>query len=1167
MFVSKYLSSPFIRSLWQTIAILLLLILSFSIYVYAEKQIDRTNEARLYSFLLADELRQSSDDLTRMVRTYIVTENPLYKKHYQEILDIRNGQKPRPHDYQNIYWDLVELNDTRPRPQSNDAVALIDRMRQAGFTATEFAKLSEAKNNSDALTKIEFAAMKLIDTKGSTDERFIQKQKALELLHDATYHEAKASIMRPINEFYTLMDERTSKAVEMAEKTALILRLVFIMIGILFFLMLGRLHSLLKSILGSSIDEVHEHISRIGKGDFSHPIIVQPGTQESVIGWLGETQTRLQELIANNERLKNLYAALSQCNQAIVRSRDEEELFPVICRDAIHFGGMQMAWIGMTDPSLDYFKAVSFYGEGTDYLKGLRISTNPNDPSAQGPTGRAFHEDKPFWCQDFQNDPITAQWHERGKQYGWGSSAALPLKRNGNVIGVFTLYAKEKGAFDEPAQKLLEEMVMDISYALESFDRDRARDAAESSLADTNNLLTSIINTSPVRIFWKDQELNYLGCNLIFANDAGESDPQNVIGKNDTQLCWKEQAELYRADDLRVMQSGIPKLFFEEPQTTPDGSVIWLSTSKVPLYNKNHEIAGIVGIYEDITVRKMGEIALRNEKETAQNYLDIVGVMILILDVDKNVKLINRRGCEIIGYRADEVIGKNWIENFIPARLRTTIQDVSHDVLEQNKLNVSTFENPVLTQQGEERLILWNNTPLFDAEGHPIGILSSGEDITERRAAEERIHYLANFDELTGLPNRAQLDSRIQDLLSLAKRNHREITVMFLDLDHFKDINDTLGHSIGDDLLIEASKRLQSMLREEDTIARLGGDEFILLLPNISMHGAAQVAQKLLDAFKTPFHIEMHELSVTGSIGIALYPNDGTDFGTLYKNADTAMYHAKQEGRNGFYFFTEEMQKNSSRHLELGNALRHALERNQLQLHYQPQFSTENKDIIGAEALLRWYHPDFGNVSPAEFIPIAEENGTILSIGEWVLRVAVQTAKKWMDEGRRPIIMAVNLSAVQFRSLNLPILVADILNEVGLPPEYLELELTESIAMHDPQRAINIMNDLHQRGIRMSIDDFGTGYSSLSYLKKFNIYKLKIDQSFVRDINVDPEDKAIVAAIISMAKSLGLQTIAEGVETIAQLEYLHEQGCNEIQGYYFSKPLPIEEFEIFRNKK
>ncbi len=436
-------------------------------------------------------------------------------------------------------------------------------------------------------------------------------------------------------------------------------------------------------------------------------------------------------------------------------------------------------------------------------------------------------------------------------------------------------------------------------------------------------------------------------------------------------------------------------------------------------------------------------------------------------------------------------------------------------------------------------------------------------DITERKKAEARILYLANFDGLTGLPNRSQIDDRAKYALTLAKRNNRNLAVMFFDLDHFKNINDTLGHSIGDLLLIDVATRIQSILSEEDTLSRTGGDEFIVLLPDSDAYGATQVAQKLLDSIIQPFLIQHHELTITASIGIALYPEDGLDMETLSKNADTAMYRVKDEGRNEYRFFTEEMQKNSTHNLQLGNALRHALERNELHLVYQPQISTSGTPIIGAEALLRWHHPLFGNVPPSEFIPIAEENGMILSIGEWVLRTAITQAKMWMDNGHLPMIMAVNISAVQFRHPNLPDLVTSILEEIGLPSQYLELELTESIAMHNPQEVIAIMNKLHERGIRMSIDDFGTGYSSLSYLKKFQVYKLKIDQSFIRDISTDPEDKAIVAAIISMAHSLGLQTIAEGVETVEQLQYLREQGCDEIQGYYYSKPLLPEQFEQF----
>jgi len=344
-------------------------------------------------------------------------------------------------------------------------------------------------------------------------------------------------------------------------------------------------------------------------------------------------------------------------------------------------------------------------------------------------------------------------------------------------------------------------------------------------------------------------------------------------------------------------------------------------------------------------------------------------------------------------------------------------------------------------------------------------------------------------------------------------------------------------------------------------VTRLGGDEFILLLPGVDAIGAAHVAQKLLDAIAGSYWIELYDLALTASIGIALYPADGVDLETLSKSADAAMYRAKQEGRQCYRFFTQEMQARSARNLQLLNALHHALERDQLQVYYQPQVAMQNGHVIGAEALLRWQHPELGMVSPAEFIPVAEGSGLILPIGEWVLRSAVRQAKTWIDEGFGPLIMAVNLSAVQFRHPDLPELVTRILDEEGLPHEYLELELTEGVAMHNPQGVIAVMNNLHERGVRMSIDDFGTGYSSLSYLKKFKVYKLKIDQSFVRDISTDPEDKAIVSAIISLAKGLGLKTIAEGVETAGQLAFLREQGCDEMQGYLFSKPVPVEQFE------
>lgn len=554
--------------------------------------------------------------------------------------------------------------------------------------------------------------------------------------------------------------------------------------------------------------------------------------------------------------------------------------------------------------------------------------------------------------------------------------------------------------------------------------------------------------------------------------------------------------------------------------------------------------------------RKQSEVSLRKLSQAVEQSNDAI----IITDKQINIEYVNTAFIKKSGYSLAELIGEN------PRLLQSgKTPRATYDDLWAHLARGEPWQGELINKRkdGTEYVHLMNVAPLRDVDGRITHYVSNEEDITEHKRADERIHYLAHFDALTGLPNRALLEERANYAFNLTKRNQDSLALMFLDLDHFKNINDSLGHSLGDALLIELVKRLRLLVREGDTIARMGGDEFILLLPGTNVHGAEQVAQKLLEVVNQAYQIAQYDLTVTASIGIAIYPDDGADLESLSKNADAAMYRVKREGRNGYRFFTPEMQAQSVRHLQLVNGLRHALERDQLQVHYQPQISLLDGHVIGAEALLRWQHPELGAVSPAEFIPIAEESGLIFPIGEWVLRTAVQQLKTWHDRGLGPLVMSVNLSTVQFRHSDLPDLITRILDDAGLPPEHLELELTEGVAMHDPQGAITVMNNLHERGIRMSIDDFGTGYSSLSYLKKFKIYKLKIDQSFVRDISTDAEDKAIVVAIISMAQSLGLRTIAEGVETKAQLEFLREQGCAEVQGYYYSKPLPAEQLEAF----
>ena len=482
------------------------------------------------------------------------------------------------------------------------------------------------------------------------------------------------------------------------------------------------------------------------------------------------------------------------------------------------------------------------------------------------------------------------------------------------------------------------------------------------------------------------------------------------------------------------------------------------------------------------------------------------------------------------------------------------------DISEQKKAQAQL--QSLLTELMQARVNLEKLVELRTQELSRM-VMALEKKADEQKIAEARIQRLAYFDALTGLPNRLLLGDRCQHALRVAQRAHQPVALMFLDLDHFKNINDSLGHRVGDEVLVELATRLKATVREQDTVSRLGGDEFVLLLPDTDAAGAAHVADKLIRAALLPIQIEEHELTVTPSIGIALYPKDGRDLDELSKCADAAMYQAKGEGRNSYRFFTPEIQAHSDRNLVLDNALRRALERHQLELHYQPQISMTTGEILGAEALLRWTHPELGVISPAEFIPIAERNGLILPIGEWIINTAVKQLADWLARGMAPITMAVNLSAVQFRHADLPQFITRTLTHADLPPQRLELELTEGVAMTHPQVAIAVMDDLDQRGVRLSIDDFGTGYSSLSYLKRFQVYKLKIDQSFVRDITEDPDDKAIVAAIISMAHSLGLKTIAEGVETQAQLEFLRDQGCDEVQGYYFSRPLTPAAFEDF----
>lgn len=1032
----------FTRNLWLTFGLFCILAVAFGVYVEAEKAISRANDLRLRSVLLASELRESSNDLTRTARSYIATGNPVFKHCHQKILDMLDGRAPFSEQYESPCWNikLSTAQPFNPRGIAPKALTLPVQIKAAQFSSVEQALLARALDLMGNLIQREHSAITLIDTEQPLTEE--TQDEALALLQSAAYYEYKNQFLQLIHQFMHLISVRTDQDVQHAESTALWLRWVFIALAFGLLILLINTYRALSTTLGSTVEQIHRQLARIGQGDFTTPISISPKQKNSVLDWVSRTQRQLSELDqtqrhseAKIARITRLYAALSQCNQAIVRCQNQEDLFAKICQEAVQYGGMKMAWIGLIDENTRTIKPASCFGDHTDYLDDIHISLDETDASSQGPTGCAIRDNTPYWCLDFQHNPRTQPWRERAAKAGWQSSAALPLERGGRVVGAFMLYSEEPEAFDDAAQQLLVEMAVDISFALENFDRNTERTRAENERFVALDRLQKITHHVPGMVY-----------EYKLSADGHSSFP-------------------FASDGVRSIYRVTPQ------EISDDASIIFTR------------------IHPD----------------------DLAGVS-------------------------------------------TSIERSSRELCPWQ------HEYRVCFEDGSVHWLYGNSIPEREPDGSTVwtGFIT---DITRQKDDEARIAQLAHFDVLTGLPNRTLLLEHIQYDLTNAVRSDTPLSVMFLDLDHFKNINDTLGHAIGDELLVTVARRLQSLLRPQDTLSRQGGDEFMLVLPDCDADHAARIALRLLENFAQPFVIERHELTVTLSIGIALFPSDGRDFATLSKHADIAMYRAKQSGRNDYRFFTPEMQAHSDRVMRLDNALRKALTQNQFQLMYQPQIEIKTGAIIGAEALLRWQHPDLGAISPSEFIPIAEESGQILSMGEWVLKTASAQAKTWIEGLHRPFLIAVNLSAIQFRQPDLPARVMDILRETGLDPHHLELELTERIAMDDPVAAAQIIATLREQGIRLSIDDFGTGYSSLSQLKRFQVYKLKIDQSFVRDMTVDPEDRAIVSTIITMAHSLGLITIAEGVENAEQLALLEEMGCEESQGYYTGRPMSAEAFD------
>ena len=682
---------------------------------------------------------------------------------------------------------------------------------------------------------------------------------------------------------------------------------------------------------------------------------------------------------------------------------------------------------------------------------------------------------------------------------------------------------------------------------------------AAEGLREQLAFIQQLIEAVPQPIFFKDAaERRYLGVNRAWEKFFGIPRAQ-FIGKTVFELYPDnpELARMHHAKDEELFRRAGSQSY-EAAIVAADRRLHHTIYNKATFADSNGTVAGLIGTITDVTGLKEAEAALREGEARFRDLTELSSDWYWEQDAELRFTQISSRVHEF-ALGAEDDIGKLRWE--ISRLHMTNEQWQPHEAALAARRPFQDFVYQRYDVYGNLRIISVSGRPIFDEAGRFQGYRGTGRDITEQTRAEEQIRHMAHYDALTELPNRMLLHDRIGQAIAQAQRDGEVLAVLFIDLDRFKTVNDSLGHAVGDRLLRTVAGLLESCTRGSDTIARIGGDEFVVLLGGLKApEDARHVAQKVVDVLSEPVMIDGHELKVTPSVGICAYPHDGEDVETLMRNADTAMYYAKQMGRNNYQFFTQAMTDAAQQRLVMENDLRHAIGRGEFVLHYQPQLDLKSGAIIGLEALVRWRHPQRGMVSPSEFIAAAEETGLIGPLGEWVLRQACSDACGWRESGYPDLQVSVNCSAQQFQRDGFVETVDLILRGTGLPASCLKLEITESVIVERSEEVIARFAALDAMGVRIAIDDFGTGYSSLSYLKRFAIHQLKIDQSFVRDISSDPDDAAIVSAIIAISHSLGLQVLAEGVETPEQLAFLRSLGCDCAQGYYFSRPVPAEEF-------
>jgi len=859
---------------------------------------------------------------------------------------------------------------------------------------------------------------------------------------------------------------------------------------------------------------------------------------------------------ARQSRLMNIYRALSVTNEAIIHSNSDFALFPLVCRIAVECGGMLLAWVGIPDET-GRFVPVASAGMAKEYINDVTVMSTTAFPEGRGHGGSAFRNKKPSIARDIDSDETTRPWRDTNRKYGIKSLAAFPIMRRRKSYALFTVYSDQADAFDEEIVRLLEEMTGNISFALDNFDREVKREKAESALRESETRFRHLADAMPQLVwttdpggrvdYYNQRRQEYFG---FSCQEAGAFDWIPMLHPGDVEATMRAWRNAVETGDLYQI---------EHRMLRADGIYRWHISRGILAHNEHGEAVKWFCTSTDIHELKQAQEALQRSEERLRLAQDATRIGTFEWNIKTNESVWSPGLESLYGLRPGE-FGRTY-EAWRSLIHKEDLIEFERNI--QESLNSGVFEAEWRTarSEGQMRWVSARAQVFRDESGQPERMVGINMDVTEKKKSDELIWTYANFDALTGLPNRRLFRDRLKHEIQNSRRARLTMALMFLDLDGFKDVNDTLGHDMGDVLLREAAKRLQRCVRESDTVARLGGDEFTVILPEIHDPSSIdRVAENILKALSEPIMLGNDIAYVSASIGITLYPDDATDIEDLLKNADQAMYAAKQRGKNQYQYFTASMQAEAIARMRLINDLRGALENSQFEIVYQPIVDLSTGLTRKAEALIRWQHPTKGLVKPIDFISAAEDTGMMTSFGNWIFHEAAKQVASWREKYHPEFQISINISPVQFRNEGIDSSIwFEQLRNLGLPGHGIVIEITEGLLLDASSNVTDQLLMLRDAGIEVALDDFGTGYSSLSYLKKFDIDYIKIDQSFVRNLSVGSDDMALCEAIIVMAHKLDLKVIAEGIETDRQRHLLTASGCDFGQGFYFSRPVSASE--------